>query len=342
MTDSSRKPSHQELNKLDDIETRQHCPILVTGAHRSGTTWAGKMLAANGRLAYISEPLNILHRPGVLRAPTRYWYTYIGDENEANFLPAMRETLAYRYHLAAEFKSLRSIRDILRMGRDLAIFVRGRLLKQQPLLKDPFAVFSAPWFASRLQCKVVIVVRHPLAFASSLKRLNWSFDFSHLLEQPLLMQQWLAPFCDQIEHASDRGNHHPDKNSEATASVDIIHDATLLWNLIYSVAQQYQLAHPHFHIVRHEDLSRDPAGEFHRLYLGLGLDFNKRAQKIIVNSSSKSNPMERSQKAIYAVRLNSQANLSNWKHRLTNDEITHVRERTHHLASYFYPDFSWD
>jgi hypothetical protein len=44
-------------------------PILVTGAHRTGTTWVGKMLAASPQVAYISEPLNVWHRPGVLRAP---------------------------------------------------------------------------------------------------------------------------------------------------------------------------------------------------------------------------------------------------------------------------------
>ena len=39
-------------------------PILVTGAHRTGTTWVGKMLSANSQTAYMSEPLNVLHRPG--------------------------------------------------------------------------------------------------------------------------------------------------------------------------------------------------------------------------------------------------------------------------------------
>ncbi|UCF28983.1 MAG: sulfotransferase family protein, partial [Chloroflexota bacterium] len=60
----------------------QSSPILVTGAHRSGTTWVGKMLAAGRETAYISEPLNVWHRPGVLRVPTQYWYTYINEDNQ--------------------------------------------------------------------------------------------------------------------------------------------------------------------------------------------------------------------------------------------------------------------
>lgn len=63
-------------------------PILVTGIHRSGTTWVGKMLAAGAHTAYVSEPLNINHRPGVFRAAVEHLYTYITNENEAEYLPA--------------------------------------------------------------------------------------------------------------------------------------------------------------------------------------------------------------------------------------------------------------
>ena len=125
-------------------------PILVTGAHRSGTTWVGKMLAASPQIAYISEPLNVLHRLGVLRTSVAHWYTYICYANEDLYLPALNDTLAFRYHPLAEIQSLRSRKDIGRMFRDWNIFTQGRLFKRQPLLKDPFAVFSAPWFAERL------------------------------------------------------------------------------------------------------------------------------------------------------------------------------------------------
>src|SRR5512138_3977947 len=104
-------------------------PILVTGAHRTGTTWVGRMLAADPQTAYISEPLNVLHRPGVMRAKVKYWYIYLTEENGEAYLPALRETLAFRYHLPAELLSLRSMHDLLRMGRDLSIFARGRLFR---------------------------------------------------------------------------------------------------------------------------------------------------------------------------------------------------------------------
>ncbi|NIW45632.1 MAG: sulfotransferase family protein, partial [Gammaproteobacteria bacterium] len=72
-------------------------PILVTGVHRSGTTWVGKMIAASPQVTYISEPLNMHHRPGVMRAPVDHWYQYICEDNQDEYLKPLRDTLDYRY-----------------------------------------------------------------------------------------------------------------------------------------------------------------------------------------------------------------------------------------------------
>jgi hypothetical protein len=303
-------------------------PILVTGAHRTGTTWVGKMLAAGGETAYISEPLNVLHRPGVLRIPIERWYTYICPENEAEFLPALRETLSYRYHLLAELGSLRSGKDLLRMGRDWGIFMGGRLYRRRPLLKDPFAVFSAGWFADRLGCQVVCTVRHPAAFASSLKRLDWPFQFGDLLEQDLLVRDWLEPYEAEIQRA-------------IAAPGDVVGEAALLWKIIYSVIAQLQAGHPDLLVVRHEDLSLDPEGGFRQLYAALGLSFTGRAREQILNASSSENPKEVSPSSVHSVRLDSRTNLHNWKHRLTPEETRKVRDIAGEAAEPYYPDAGW-
>jgi hypothetical protein len=301
-------------------------PILVTGAHRTGTTWVGKMLAASPQAAYISEPLNVWHRPGVLRAPVSKWYTLICTENEAQYLPAFRDMLGFRYGLWHEMRSLTSRKDFLRMGRDFSIFLRGRLLRQRPLIKDPFAVFSAPWFAERLGCRVVITVRHPAAFASSLKRLNWPFNFRDLLEQPLLMQNWL-----DVDRAE----------MESVPSDDIIGQAALLWRMVYRVVARMMKLHPSFIVVRHEDLSLDPVPGYRDLYAALDLDFTPQVETTILNASSSENPAELSKKKVHAVKLDSRANLDNWKKRLSADEITRIRRMTGKTANLFYSDEEW-
>jgi hypothetical protein len=301
-------------------------PILVTGTHRSGTTWVGKMLAADACTAYISEPLNVLHRPGVFHVKVHRWYQYVCEENENEFLPAFQELLEFDYNLWDEIRSLRSRRDVLRMGRDFYIFYNALMRGQRALLKDPFAIFSMPWFAQRLGCKVVVTVRHPAAFASSLKRLNWPFEFQNLLNQPLLMRDHLEPYRHEMQ--SVRPN-------------DIVGQAALLWKLIYHVVHATRLSHPDFLLVRHEDLSHDPIPGYRALYESLGLEFTPRVEQVILNSSSSENPREISRKQVHAFKLDSRANLDNWKKRLTADEIERVRTITEGISTLYYSDAEW-
>ena len=301
-------------------------PILVTGAHRTGTTWVGKMLAADSRTAYLSEPLNVWHRPGVMQAPVKDWYTYISLENEHAYLPALQTMLDFRYSLGRELLALRSAKDLLRLGRDLGNFMRGRLLQQRPLIKDPFAVFSVEWFARRLDCEIVITVRHPAGFASSLKKLNWPFDFKEMLEQPSLMKDWLE---------EDRAE------MEAMPGQDIIGQAALLWRMIYGFLIRIRRSHPEFHFVRHEDLSYNPIHGFRNLYTTLGLEFTPQVEKAILNSSSSENPVELTKRSVHSVKLDSRANVKNWKKRLNKDELARIRAVTKDTALEYYPDIEW-
>lgn len=308
------------------MTTRMLVPILVTGAHRSGTTWVGKMLAVEAGTAYISEPLNVLHRPGVYGAKVKHWYQYICEENEHEYLPAFRELLDFDYHLWDEIRALRSRRDVLRMGRDFFIFYNGLMRGQRILLKDPFAVFSTAWFAQRLNCKVIMTVRHPAAFASSLKRLNWTFDFQNLLSQPLLMRDHLDPFREEMQ---------------AMQREDVIGQAALLWRLIYRAVHAACESHPDFIVVRHEDLSRDPIPGYRTLYSSLGLEFTPRAQKAILNSSSSENPVELSRKKAHGFKLDSRANVDIWKKRLPAEEIERIHAMTKDVASLYYSESEW-
>jgi len=301
-------------------------PILVTGAHRSGTTWVGKMLSADALTAYVSEPLNVYHRPGVFRAKVSHWYQYICEENAGEYLPAFQELLDFDYHLWDEIRSLRSLKDFLRMGRDLRIFSNGLMNGQRLLIKDPFAVFSAPWFAEKLNCKVVVTIRHPAALANSLKRLNWTFDFSDLLQQPSLMRDYLEPYRDEMR---------------AIQTDDIIGQSALLWKLIYRSVHTTCELHPDFIIVRHKDLARDPVNGFRGLYASLGLDYTPRVEKFILNSTGSNNPVELSRKKTHSVKLDSLASIDIWKKGLTEDEIKRIREITEEASHLYYSDNEW-
>jgi hypothetical protein len=176
---------------------------------------------------------------------------------------------------------------------------------------------------------VVITVRHPAAFASSLARLGWSFDFNHLLEQPLLMRDHLEPFRAEMEGMLGR-------------SEDIIGQGALLWRMIYHTVAQFGERFPDFQIVRHEDLSRHSVEGYRALYALLGLNFDRKVERTVLNSSASENPKELSRRKVHSVSLDSQANLANWKRRLAPDAINRLRRLTEDVASLYYPDTDWN
>lgn len=285
------------------------------------------MLAVLPQAAYISEPLNVHHRQGVFKARVDHWYTYICQANEEQYLAAYQQLIQLRYHLWDEILSLRSRKDFLRMLRDGSIFRLGSIFRARPLIKDPFAVFSLPWFAQRLGCAIVVTIRQPFAFASSLKRLGWSFDFSHLLSQPLLMRDWLDPYREDLERI-------------LRDPQDIIGQAAWLWRIIYDVVErQRSLLNDHdisIAVVKHEALSVDPIKGFRDLYQFLGLNYHLGIERRVLASSSADNPAERADHKAHTIKLNSRANLKSWQKWLTEDEIQRIRQITQGVLEKYY------
>lgn len=305
-----------------DLDLRR--PILVTGMPRSGTTWVGRILTASGEVGYINEPFNLARSPGSFRVPSDHWYAYVTTDTEKRFLPALSQALEFEYPLARELRRCRNRTDLLHTLRSWRDFLRSR--GRRPLVKEPHAVFSAAWFAQRLGSDVVVMVRQPLAVVSSWKRLGWSVDFGHLLAQPALMRDWLEPFEGEMTAALG-------------PSWELVDRVALLWRIIYSVVAHERF--PRGHLLRHEDLSRDPNGEYARLYAALGLTFTAAVASAVAESSGKDNPVETLVDQPHATQLDSQANLENWRHRLTSEEIDRIRQHTEETATLYYPDLEW-
>jgi hypothetical protein len=149
-------------------------PILVTGAHRTGTTWIGKMLALAPGVGYIHEPFSPLTPVGISSAPFDQFYTRVTAENEALYLPGLERTLRFEYGFRSQLRTLRSPADAVRSIQDAIAFARARRTHARPLVKDPIALMSAEWLAERFGMDVVVTIRHPAAFATSVLRLGWA------------------------------------------------------------------------------------------------------------------------------------------------------------------------
>ena len=332
--------------------------ILVTGSHRSGSTWVGRMLAASPGVRYISEPFSVNSPSGVCRADFGRWYTYVSDENAADYEDAIADTLGFRYALGRELLELpanwrgaarrrsreRTLEDgertvavqeplpmprpVRRMVKDSVSFTRGRMLSELPLMKDPMALFSSPWLVRTFGLTPVIVIRHPAAFASSLQRVGWGFPFEDFLAQPALMRDLLDPFAAEIEEY-------------AREDMPLLDQATVLWRVIHHAIARFQDEHPDWLFVRHEDLSTDPPGEFRRLYDALGLTWDEAAEQAVAEHTSGDNPAEAPGREVEVLKRDSRANVTTWKSRLTAEEAERVRERVADVAPRFYADDEW-
>lgn len=297
-------------------------PILVTGSHRSGTTWTGRMLCASGEAGYIHEPFNPKRRPGWTGDRIPYWFLYVTERNEPYYRPLVDRFLKFRYPVRDNLPSLGSARGLGLFAMDTARSLRPRLARARPLVKDPIALFSAEWLARTYDMDVVVMIRHPAAFASSIKRLNWRFEFRDWLAQDDLLRDKLAPWKDAMHDAW-------------AGKVDVIEHAIVMWNAIHDVVDGYRRDHPDWSFVKYEELADDPVAGFHRLYERTGLTWKPSVPEAIRASSDSSNPGEVPLWRHQSIKRSSVAAKDTWKTRLTDQEVERVTKGTAEVAARF-------
>lgn len=314
-------------------------PLLVTGTIRSGTTWAGRMIAAHPEVAYINEPLNRELTPatwGQFPVDNPFWYTYISEKNEGRYLEAYRNLVSFRFDIRAALRELNgAVRtapytpDELNLIETWARFASAHLHRRRPLLKDPFALISTPWFADRLGAVPVVLIRHPAAFVSSLLRLDWNAGMDEFLQQPELLAA--HPLPDHERELAERFLRDEDK----------LGLAALGWSYQHRIVRRFREEHPGWVHVRHEDLSRDPDGGYRDIFRRIGLDYTPEVRRAVRESSKSGNPRELKKHAPHSVKLDSRANVKNWKHRLTEEQTARIRELVEDVSKDFYGDGDW-
>ena len=73
--------------------------VLVTGSHRSGTTWVGRMLALSSAFEYVNEPFNVDHLHELVPHLFNNWYHYIPPDSRTDRRDDIQRVLDLRYLL---------------------------------------------------------------------------------------------------------------------------------------------------------------------------------------------------------------------------------------------------
>ncbi|MDX1641810.1 MAG: sulfotransferase, partial [Balneolaceae bacterium] len=272
-------------------QSQDRKPILISGSHRSGSTWLGRMIDLSEETGYIHEPFN--PTSGITGPLFDKWFIYICKENEALYKKAIGDYLDFQYPFWRKIKEAETWRDYARPFRDYSKFKWFRLNNKRPLMKDPISIFSAEWLDETFNMDVIILVRHPAAFVGSIKKVEWRSSMGNYLEQPLLIRDHLKSF-------------EPELKRQARQQTDFIEEAILLWNMIHSVILKYQSEHEDWFFIRHEDLSRNPIEKFEEIYNFVNLDYTREIRKQIKDFTTENETGSK-------LKRNSQSNVWSWK-----------------------------
>lgn len=303
-------------------------PILVTGSHRSGTTWVGEMLRLSTEVVVAHEPFNPNLYSSWFRHPPRCWFQHVHGGNAAEWEKEVARVVLLRPPAFAIARRGRTPRALFRAVETASRARYGRRHGQRALLKDPIAFFAAEWLADRFGTQNIVLVRHPAAFASSLKRLDWQFDFRNFSCQQQLLATDLARFAAEITTATHR-------------RLDVIDQSILLWRVFASQSLSYRDRHPDWTVIRYEDLAADPVGGFSALYGRLGLSWSSAVRSKIEEATGAANVSEVEGTVRGGLHRHSRKAMWTWLERLTTEEIARVREGTADVASALYSDEDW-
>lgn len=270
-------------------------PIFLTGTHRSGTTWMGKMLAASG-IWSVHEPF----------APKKKgWhenFTYIRTDDE---------------HPEAAKHFSRVLNGGFQPAWDLPHATRLlgplRVLPQpihRVLIKDPLACLMTGFLTRKFNLRTLILFRHPCGFVSSVTRLGWPLGpfLRQFLGSPQLMQDHLAPYKQLLtSHA----------NEESLQAAAVLHGCLnrVLWNLV-----EQNVGTP----LVFEELCSDPLPQCESLFADLGLPYDDRVRTIHEKLCfGEERPVE--EYRTHEVARNSSAMADSWKRKLDSSQVEETR-----------------
>jgi hypothetical protein len=128
------------------------------------------MLSTSKSVGYIHEPFNLEYRVSGCSVRFSRWFMYITTQNESAYYPGIRDTLNFKYNLFDGIQAAKNFKTLQRVFINYIKFSRYRSHRARPLVKDPIALFSTEWLASRF----------------------------NLLEQSQLINDHLSPYINEI------------------------------------------------------------------------------------------------------------------------------------------------
>jgi hypothetical protein len=340
------------VNLLKSKNNKQ--PILITGAPRSGTTFLGKIIAKSRDVSYVHEPFNGQY--GIESHGDSYYYLH-KSKSDPKFESSVskilnREKVKYKLldfdgrtvnskaELLKKFYETQfSVKNLVRLPWKLIFrsktnldYQINRLFQKNKrvLIKDPTICLSSDYLAQNHDFFVVMLIRHPLAYVSSMKRLGWgAIGHRYFSNNTDLLENYLLNLKDQIK-------------SPEEDDFDYIKQYSIDWNCFYTVLFDFIKNNPRIYPITHEKLSLNPDEELRKIFSFLELDYTDSIQKHVSEFTTSSNRTEAKNGKVHDLHRNSKNLIKIWRKRLSEEDISIIKHETFELASEYYDPDTWN
>lgn len=288
---------------------------VVSGLHRSGTTFVGEILKQAGTCV-VHEPLN--ERFGMSGVPTAYPYA---EKSSDAYVPLLDDAVHFARpwnkdvtHIRAKgwkrrLYSLTGGRSGLRWARLRFLHSIG-LPTSKVCLKDPFMTLAMPYLVQVLGLKVVCLVRHPAAIHYSTEKQGWRFDIDNLRRQHELIERYGRDIPEAhwnlaLEHAS--------------ASI------AMLWKMMMRINSTQFPGDERLRMVTHETLCVKPVETARQICSHFDVPFTPALEQFVIEHSG-GDRVEAKDGKTHDFRRNSQAIPDAWRGRLNANDEAIMRE----------------
>ncbi len=290
--------------------------VIVSGLHRSGTTYIGNIISQNSKVQTIHEPSN--YNRGIKGVPM--WYPYSEpDSNDSNienlYNAIIQFDRSWNKKHSRKAGSSSGLKIRLVANRQSLTWSKLKLRKLFHILpeticwKDPFVTFSLQHLINIHNARVVCMVRHPGALYFSNKRQKWEFDINNLLFQKSLINKYGADISEKYWDLAFKEN---------AASIAI------LWKIMSRVVTEIVEETKSLLIIRHEDFSREPVDLSKRICKHFNVDFTERMEQYIVKTTQ-GEKVDATNGIAHSFCRNSEALINNWRGKLDHKDVKIIR-----------------
>jgi hypothetical protein len=301
--------------------------IFVTGAPRSGTTFLGKILSARLEVDYIHEPFN--PDCGIPGLEQRYLYLRPGEGGQYESLISKIFTYDFKLRTGYYQNDSRARKLIKRFVGSRGPFYL-RFAKLNPfhtaaVIKDPIGCLLTEYLSASFGVKPVVVIRHPVAFVASIRRLGWEVNLEPLASQRELVEDY---FTD-------------DPSLVAGRYADTVECGAALWRALNKVVLAQARRNPEWPVIRHEELSARPLDIVSGLYDSLNLTWSERVERMVLANTRAKGRAEASAGKVQDFKRDSAQLFDLRMKMMSADERRRIFDITRDVAEELYPRASF-